>query len=123
MLRLNKRSYRKVAFKALQNVANTIANQEYKAVKNSYSRAAGQGHNDKNKKWIIDIDEKWSEEQIENFKKELFKYKPVGEKVYAILPTKNGLHFITKPFDLKHFKTNFPDIVIQKDNPTNLFIP
>ena len=56
MLRLNKRSYSKVAFKTIQNVANSMSNGEFEFIKKSYDRACGNGHNDKNKKWIIDID-------------------------------------------------------------------
>ena len=123
MLRLNKRSYRKVAFKTLQNIANTITNRKYEFVRKSYDKAVGQGHNDKNKKWILDIDEKWDNVIIRSFSARLYNYEPLGEKVYVVLPTKNGLHFITKPFNLQQFKKDFPYIDVHKDNPINLYIP
>ena len=123
MLRLNKRSYRKTAFKFLQNIANTISNQEYQFVRKSYDRAVGQGHNDKNKKWILDIDEKWDNNKIRSFTNKLYAYEPIGEKVYMVLPTKNGIHLITKPFNLQKFKQDYPEIEVHKDNPINLYIP
>ena len=47
----------------------------------------------------------------------------VGPKVEAIIPTKNGHHLITKRFDVMSFKQEYPDIDIQKKNPTLLYYP
>jgi hypothetical protein len=46
-----------------------------------------------------------------------------GPKVEAIIPTKNGHHLITKRFDVQAFKEKYPDVDIQKKNPTLLFYP
>jgi hypothetical protein len=48
---------------------------------------------------------------------------PEGDKVEAVIPTKNGYHFITKKFDVMEFKRKYPDVDIQKKNPTLLFLP
>jgi len=123
MIRLNKRSYKKVAFKTLQNIANSMSNDDYSFIKNSYDRACGNGHNDKIKKWILDIDYPYTKEYLNEVRGVIKNTKPVGDKILLELPTKNGIHFITTPFDLREFKTDFPDIEIHKDNPVNLFIP
>lgn len=47
----------------------------------------------------------------------------VGPKIEAIIPTKNGHHLITKKFDVMKFKEKYPDIDIQKKNPTLLYYP
>jgi hypothetical protein len=47
----------------------------------------------------------------------------VGPKVEAVIPTKNGHHLITKRFDVMEFKKQYPDIDIQKKNPTLLYYP
>ena len=47
----------------------------------------------------------------------------VGPKIEAIIPTKNGHHLITKKFDVMKFKEAYPDLDIQKKNPTLLFLP
>ena len=47
----------------------------------------------------------------------------VGPKVEAIIPTKNGHHLITKKFDVMKFKEEYPNIDIQKKNPTLLYYP
>ena len=123
MLRLNRRSYSKVAFKTMQNIANSMANGEYSFIKKSYDRACGNGHNDKNKTWIIDIDGEFNEDWLLEMIHYIGNCKPEGNKLVAQLPTKNGLHLITKPFDLRDFKNKYPEIDIHKDNPVNLYIP
>lgn len=55
----------------------------------------------KNKKWVIDVDVKDFNE--ENFENCLSKVKPYGNKIITKIPTKNGFHYITKPFDLNSF--------------------
>ena len=47
----------------------------------------------------------------------------VGPKIEAIIPTKNGHHLITKKFDVMKFKEKYPDLDIQKKNPTLLYCP
>jgi hypothetical protein len=47
----------------------------------------------------------------------------VGPKIEAIIPTKNGHHLITKRFDIMEFKKKYPDVDIQKKNPTLLYYP
>lgn len=123
-LRLNKRSYRKVAFKTMQNIANSMANGEYQFIKASYDRACGLGHNSSDKTWILDFDEGYSQEKIDEIKNDLRCIQPEGDKVVCVLPTKNGFHVITKPFNTEQFArvTDF-NFDIHKDNPINLYIP
>jgi len=123
MLRLNKRSYSKVAFKTMQNIANSMANGEYSFIKKSYDRACGNGHNDKNKTWIIDIDGNFDDDYIFELVYYINDCRPKGYKLVTELSTKNGLHIITRPFDLRGFKDKYPEVEIHKDNPINLFIP
>lgn len=123
MIRLNKRSYEKVGFKTMSNLANTMMNREYSFINKSYDRACGLGHNDKEKKWILDIDYKdVTEEDVMkalNFS--------VEYHVLAKIPSKNGMHYITLPFRqdffMKYCKEHNTEIEIHRDNPTNLYIP
>ena len=74
------------------------------------------------KRWIVDVDVKggqylWNvEECIDNCR-------PEGDKVIMTIPTKNGYHIITERFDVQRFKKYYPDIDIQKKNPTLLYYP
>lgn len=75
------------------------------------------------KRWIVDIDEadlRYSEgvqRYINN------QCRPLGEKIIAIIPTRNGEHLITERFDVMQFREEYPDIEIQKKNPTLLYYP
>lgn len=131
-IRLNKRSFEKVGFKALENIANTMQNREYKHLMKSYNRACGLLNNEKVKRWIVDVDKDeviWLEQII----KAIQPCEPFGNKILAQIPSKSGIHLITKPFNLQQFKDYFTDdlsaygmdyidLEIHKDNPTNLYL-
>ena len=131
-IRLNKRSFEKVGFKTLENIANTMQNREYNHLMKSYDRACGLLNNEKIKKWIIDIDKDeviWLEQIINAIQP----CEPQGNKIVAQIPSKTGIHLITTPFnvldfkdrfkdELENYKMQYIDIEIHKDNPTNLFI-
>ncbi len=74
------------------------------------------------KRWIVDIDTKDFKTLVEvgDFIDNL---RPVGNKVITTIPTKNGFHLITERFDVKTFSEKYPDIDIQKKNPTLLYYP
>ena len=74
------------------------------------------------KRWIVDIDihDFHAVTELSGFIKYL---RPEGSKVEAVIPTKNGYHLITKRFDVMTFKEHYPDIDIQKKNPTLLYYP
>jgi hypothetical protein len=74
------------------------------------------------KRWIVDIDcTDWhAVTEVSQFINWL---RPAGEKVEAVIPTRNGYHLITAKFDVKTFSEQYPDIDIQKKNPTLLYYP
>jgi hypothetical protein len=74
------------------------------------------------KRWIVDIDttDYHAVTEISQFINYL---RPEGPKVEMVIPTKNGYHLITKRFDVMEFNKQYPDIDIQKKNPTLLFLP
>lgn len=123
MMRLNKRSFEKVGFKALENTAHVMMNKEYDFLMKSYDRACGLGHNDPIKKWILDIDFIPLPREIEGITHFINSIEPIGPKVIETIPSKNGIHLITTAFNTEVFRKQFPDVEVQKDNPTNLYIP
>ena len=122
MIRLNKRSFEKVGFKCMTNLANTMANKEYSFLKASYDRVCGLGHNDNEKKWILDIDiiNEEFDREVQLFINNII---PAGGKILGNFKSNNGHHLITKPFNLQEFSQKYPEIEVHKDNPTNLYIP
>ena len=90
------------------------------------------------KRWIIDVDGQhepspdmiaFIEYQCRPLTQVKFDFAGVpigyefGPKVEAIIPTRNGHHLITKRFDVMEFKKRYPEIDIQKKNPTLLYYP
>jgi hypothetical protein len=75
------------------------------------------------KRWVVDIDTKDKSfvEDVATFINT--KCRPVQDKIISIIPTKNGYHLITDRFDVKTFKEMYPELEIQKKNPTLLFLP
>ncbi len=126
-INLNKRSFEKTALQHLKLVTDNIINKNYDKVYKTYSSAAGKFNHDKNKKWIIDINKEdieagWNGPNMSDFMDRL---EPMGgiSKTLAVIPSKSGLHIITKPFNLKEFREKYPNLEVQKNNPTNLYIP
>jgi hypothetical protein len=74
------------------------------------------------KRWIVDIDTKDFETYLE-VSKFIDTLQPIGDKLEATIPTRNGLHLITKKFDVRGFKEKFPEIDVVKRNPTLLYFP
>jgi hypothetical protein len=74
------------------------------------------------KRWIVDIDTTDPDfvYEVADFIKDL---KPVGFKVEKVIQTKNGRHLITSRFDVKTFSEKYPDVDVQKKNPTLLYYP
>ena len=74
------------------------------------------------KRWIVDIDVS-DYHAVYEITKFIETLKPEGPKIESVIPTKNGYHLITGKFDVKTFKEKYPDIDIQKKNPTLLYLP
>jgi len=74
------------------------------------------------KRWIVDIDIT-DYHAVYEITKFISTLQPEGPKVESVIPTKNGYHLITSKFDVKTFKEKFPDMDIQKKNPTLLYFP
>jgi hypothetical protein len=75
------------------------------------------------KRWIVDVDSKDTKELL-NVKLAIDSCAPFGkDKIISEIPTKNGYHLITERFDVKTFSEKYPEIDIQKKNPTLLFLP
>lgn len=121
-INLNRRSFERICFHLLQDITNHIMNKSFKDTRRSYNSVCGSYSNEKyGKKWIVDIDEKGRKSN--EVLKLIDSLRPEGDKLITIVETKNGIHLITKPFDVQQFKEVYPEIDIQKNNPTILYIP
>jgi hypothetical protein len=82
------------------------------------------------KRWIIDVDNVSMDgfnhdpsqiemrEYINELQKEAGK-----EQGMTFIKTRSGFHIITQPFNVMKFKERYPEVDIQKKNPTLLYYP
>lgn len=99
----------------------------------------------RNKKWIVDIDDINLKQPIEDWLNNYFwtnipislttteegiKIAPNPYtktnlyKIYNTIPTKNGIHFITVPFNVEEFTKKFPNVDVHKNSMgTLLYYP
>lgn len=121
-INLNRRSFEKMAFHTLRKVTEQIMTKDFSAVRKAYESVCGTFTNELNRRWIVDIDVT-DFVYINEVVKVVSDTEPLGDKLLALIPTKNGYHLITSPFRLDEFKKIYPELSIHKDNPTVLFIP
>lgn len=120
-INLNRRSYEKCAYQTLRKVADQILNKDYRSVRKAYESVCGTYSNEPVKKWILDVDYPLTDKLVSNISDKIVSIEPIGNKVVAVLPTKNGFHIICTPFNIK--EANLTLIDIHKDNPTIMYIP
>jgi hypothetical protein len=124
-INLNPRSFEKMAFHALKKITDIILNKDYKSARKAYESVCGQYSSGKEKSWIIDLDGVFEASPLMMAHID-YGCDPISEstsegKCLAVIRTKNGIHLITKPFNVKKFQDKYPDIDIHKNNPTILY--
>jgi len=119
-IQINKQNHKDVAMNMITEIVNRIQSGQINQ-KNVFDSVVGQVKMGE-KRWIVDVDTQ-NRRQIVNIKRFIDTLRPEGDKVEQIIPTKNGVHLITKRFDVKEFEKQYPNIDIQKKNPTLLYLP
>lgn len=83
------------------------------------------------KRWVMDVDDKDIAEFVEleidriwvnTHPQDWGKRQEAGWLISKI-PTLNGVHLITRPFNLQEFKERFPDVEAKKNGLTALYVP
>lgn len=128
-INLTSRSFKRTAFHTLKKITDCILNDDFKAVRKAYDSCCG-SYSIGEKRWIVDIDEKeisplilahieYGCDPISKFESDFLGFGvDFNSKIITKIPTKNGWHLITKPFNRKQFSDKYPEIDIQTNNPT-----
>ena len=119
-IHVQKQNHKDVSLEMLIELANRIKSGAHKQ-QNLFDSVVGQLKTQE-KRWIIDVDDKDTKELV-GITEVIHNARPEGDKLEACVPTKNGYHLITKRFDVKMFQSVYPNIDIQKKNPTLLYFP
>lgn len=88
----------------------------------------------RNKKWVVDIDDINLKQPVEDWLNTYFwmeeiritpsPYGGSNYRIYNTIPTKNGVHFITDPFNVEEFTKKFPNVDVHKNSMgTLLYYP
>ena len=122
-INLNRRNYEQLGLQMIKKVADGLINKSYKDIRNAYSSICGSFFVEKTKKWIIDTDG-YTPQQIHAMKDLISE---LGGIIYETIPTVNGMHLITSPFNTLDFSKKCMDNIaitapdIQKNSPTLLY--
>ena len=119
-IHVNKQNHKDVSLEMMMALAQKIRDGQHNQ-KNLFDSVVGQLKTNE-KRWIVDIDVK-DFDYVTELADYIDRLRPEGPKVEAVIPTKNGVHLITKRFDVMEFKKQYADIDIQKKNPTLLYYP
>ena len=126
-IHLNRRKWSKIALECLRHNVELVANEQYYGIKSSFETIIGRNNCEprESKTWIIDIDMN-DYNVLNKIGTILNNIKPIEEdKWIETIPTKNGFHMITRPFNRAEFtkymqlQGDTPDI--HTDNPTILY--
>jgi len=119
-IHVQKQSHKDVSLDMLVDLAQRIKSGQHKQ-QNLFDSIVGQMKTLENR-WIVDVDVKESDVLLQVVA-DLYEIQPQGHKVHTVIPTKNGYHLITRKFNTLEFKKLYPEIDIQKKNPTLLYYP
>lgn len=129
-INLAPKSYRKCTMQCISDMAMRAKDGDFKKIYKCWNTVVGYIKSDK-PHWIVDVDgltdghiSEFIEYECDPIKYHIECQNKVYDfKIYDYIPTKNGYHIITKPFNLKQFKDKYPNIDVHKNNPTILYIP
>lgn len=130
-INLAPKSIKRTTLLQIKYLAQRAYEGDFKKIWKSWNTCAGEIKGEE-PRWVVDIDSKDESEilEIERFINSLSaKVLPMldtisptnRELVLTEIPTKNGIHLITTPFNLQQFKEKYPDIDVHKNNPTLLY--
>jgi hypothetical protein len=132
-INLNPRSFEKAGFQVIQKIANQMQNKDFYGIRKAYDSICGNYHAEMDKRWLVDIDslDLMLVDHIEGMINQLHaKIENREYKIITRIPTKNGYHLISNPFNLAEFQKQCLNIPLRfnegkfdvhKNNPTLLY--
>jgi hypothetical protein len=126
-IKMNTLDMQSVALETISVLTQEIRKENWKHISKALNSACGicGKQNGTEKMYLIDIDSK-----DENYINEIKSYinnelEPVDntEKVKMVVPTRNGVHFLSTGFNMQKFKQTYPGIDVHSDGITLLYFP
>lgn len=103
---VNYKSFKQVTLNTLVELSRRVANNDFKKNYNVYESCSGSYVHSQNKRWIIDLDDcKMDDTYVKCIEDYITDCKPSGiNKIITRIPTRSGVHLITKQFYRDEFK-------------------
>jgi len=129
--RLNRRDVKRVANETLRRMTEYVISENYWPARSVYASCAGEFSSDPDKTWIVDIDWKDIPDGMTKdiyIESVVFSVKTLTKQggrdpLIIMIPTRNGLHLITRPFRMDEFEKHWPGVDVHRENPTVLYQP
>ena len=119
-INLTPKSIKKTTMLELKYLAQRAYEGDFKKIWKAWNTCAGEIKGEE-ARWVVDVDS-LSSIKVRDIMNYIHQIQPKNyDKVKAIIPTKNGFHIISEPFNLQQFKEKYPDIDVHKNNPTLLY--
>ena len=109
-----RRNLKQVSSEAMQIIAMYFGKDQFRPIRGAYIKACKRHPDPKHKRWLLDVDTTDKDERMKIFE-------DMKDNYIALLPTPNGCHYITEPFDSRKLLEKYPDISVQRNNPTLLY--
>ena len=124
---VNYKSFKQVSLDTMAEIARRIANNDFKKTYAVFESCSGQYCHSGNKRWVVDLDNcKVDDLYVTCIEDYINNCDPIGiNKIIIRIPTRSGIHLITKPFNVKQFfdkceiHTEIPEI--KKNHLTLLY--
>lgn len=124
---VNIKSFKQVSLDTMAEIARRIANNDFKKTYAVFESCSGQYCHSGNKRWVVDLDNcKVDDSYVTCIEDYINDCDPIGiNKIIIKIPTRSGVHLITKPFNVKQFfdkceiHTEIPEI--KKNHLTLLY--
>jgi hypothetical protein len=103
---VNYKSFKQVTLNTMVELSRRVANNDFKKNYNVYESCSGSYCNPKNRRYVIDLDDCELNDDIVKYCIDVLNnVKPYNtEKVIVQLPTRSGVHLVTRAFDIETFK-------------------
>ena len=127
-INLAPKSIKKTTMLQLKYLTQRVYEGDFKKIWKSWDTCAGEIKGEE-PRWVVDIDDNSFsypiKDKVYNIRRLIDELMPKtpDRRIICEIPTKNGVHLITTPFNLQQFKKEYPDIDVHKNNPTILYIP
>ena len=105
-----RKSFRRVTMNTLAEMARRAALGDFNRPDKIFGSCSGEYVDKDNRHWVVDVDDFVgynTQEHCETIRYFINDCQPFEDrnKIELILPTKNGMHLITRPFDVKTFNS------------------